>query len=281
MPNSSRDYLTLLLDQYWFAPPVALWRAIELRMLAEEVFRHPILDLGCGDGLIAQVLFTDDARIDYGFDPWFSQVRQVPLTHTYHAVQQALGHAIPYRDSQFATVFSNSVLEHIVDLVPVLEEAIRVLMPGGRLIATVPSDAFRSFLAGYQACAGAGDIDGAEAYASMVDSYLEHYRYLSPEAWSELFENLGLQLVSSKYYIPFEVASVWDRANRRYGIYKHSVPIYRWLASPRLRKLGYQKWVKRSVVNRLSVRWRHLYEMSVPPESRGAGLLIIAEKVGT
>jgi SAM-dependent methyltransferase len=279
MPDSSRDYLTLLLDQYWFAPPVALWRAIELRMLAEEDFHHPILDLGCGDGLIAQVLFADDARIDYGFDPWFSQVRQAPLTHMYRAVQQALGHAMPYLDNQFATVFSNSVLEHIVDLVPVLKEAVRVLMPGGRLIATIPSDAFRGLLAGYQTRVAAGDIDGAEAYAVMVDRYLEHYRYLSPEAWSELFVNLGLKLITSKYYIPCEVAAAWDRANSRYGIYEHSVPIYRWLASPRFRKLGYQKWIKRSVVNRLSARWRHLYEMNVPPESRGAGLLIVAEKV--
>ncbi len=60
MPDPSRDYLTLLLDQYWFAPPVALWRAIELRTLVAEEFPRPILDLGCGDGLIAQVLFGGD-----------------------------------------------------------------------------------------------------------------------------------------------------------------------------------------------------------------------------
>ena len=45
MPTT-RDYLTELLTTYWFAPPVALWRAVELRVAAEERYERPLLDLG-------------------------------------------------------------------------------------------------------------------------------------------------------------------------------------------------------------------------------------------
>ena len=161
MPNPERDYLTLALNQYWFAPPVALWRSIELRVLAAENFPRPILDLGCGDGLIAQVLFAGESPVEAGFDPWLGQVRKAPASGAYRHVQQALGDAMPYPNGTFACVFSNSVLEHIPDLDPVLREAARVLKPGGRFLATGPSEAFRHLLAGYQERATAGDVAGA------------------------------------------------------------------------------------------------------------------------
>lgn len=279
MPDPLRDFLKPLLEQYWFAPPVALWRAVELRAIATVDFGRPILDLGCGDGLIAQVLFNGEKPIEVGFDPWFAQVHQVPAAHAYVAVQQALGDAMPYVDNYFATVFSNSVLEHIPRLGPVLQEVARVLKPGGKFVATVPSDAFRQLLAGFQARAGKGDFQGAESYALKVDRLLDHHRYLSPQEWQVTLKDLGLRLVRSQYYVPAEVAAVWDRANHTFGISDEGLPIYRWFASPRLRGFGFQTLLKNWIVRRLSTRWRQLYEMDVSSSDRGAGLLIVAEKI--
>jgi len=56
------------------------------------------------------------------------------------------------------------------------------------------------------------------------------------------------------------------------------LPFYRWLASPRLRKLGYQKLLQRWIVPRLGTRWRTAYEKNVPAGDVGGGLLIIGEK---
>jgi SAM-dependent methyltransferase len=161
----------------------------------------------------------------------------------------------------------------------VLREVVRVLRPGGRFIATVPSDSFRQYLAGYRERIEAGDPEGAEAYATKVDRRLDHYRYFSPAEWEDLLDEFNLQLIRSQYYIPVEVAEVWDRANITYGIQKEGLPLFRWLVSPRLQKLGYQILIKRIIVTRLSVVWRHLYEMDVTPNTRGAGLLIVADKV--
>lgn len=278
MPSLQRDYLKLLLARYWFAPPVALWRAVELRVLAAEEFPRPILDLGCGDGLIADVLFAGEEPLEVGFDPWWEQLRQGAQSDMYRHVQQALGDAMPYPSDTFATVFSNSVLEHIPDLPPVLREAARVLRPGGRFITTVPSDAFRRLLAGYRERMSVGDLPGAEAYATRVDRRLEHYRYLTPRQWAEMLAQAGMRLVTTRYYIPATVAALWDEGNATYGINEDSKPFYRWLASPRLKKFGYQNWVRRQVVRVLSREWRHPYEMNVPAGGVGAGLLVVGEK---
>ncbi|MGC9348759.1 MAG: methyltransferase domain-containing protein [Anaerolineae bacterium] len=280
MPDPTRDYLSLLLNQYWFAPPVALWRAIELRVLAEESFPRPILDLGCGDGLIAEVLFAGEPPIEVGFDPWFGQVQKAPTTCAYREVQQALGDSMPYPDASFQTVLSNSVLEHIPQLGPVLAEAARVLAPGGRLIATVPSDAFRRLLGGYRDHLARGDRRAAEAYADGVDRWLEHHRYPTPKAWREMLDDVGLRLTRAQYYVPRDVVALWDEANISYGLRGKGINLYRWLASPRLRPLGYQRWIKRWIVRTLSQRWRQAYEMNVPPDAAGGGLLVIGEKVG-
>jgi len=278
MPSPQRDYLALLLDHYWFAPPVALWRAVELRILATEAFPRPILDLGCGDGLIADILFGGEATVETGFDPWWVQLQKGSRSGAYINVQQASGNAMPYPDNSFATVLSNSVLEHIPDLDPVLREAQRVLRPGGRFITTVPSDAFRRLLAGYQERIAVGDIEGAEAYATRVDRKFEHYRYPAPKAWEEMLAKAGLRLLYTRYYIPANAAALWDRSNVHYGIYDNSLPFYRWIASPRLQKLGYQSLVKSWIIKTLSQKWRAAYDLDVPEGGVGAGLLVVGEK---
>ncbi len=278
MPDPNRDYLTLTLEQYWFAPPVALWRAVELRTLAVESFPRPILDLGCGDGLVAAVLFGNEPLVEAGFDPWWAQVRKA--RGVYRAVQQARGDAIPYADATFATIFSNSVLEHIPDLEPVLREVARLLRPGGRFLATVPSDAFRRLLAGYRARLAVGDLSGAEAYADAVDQRLEHYRYPAPDRWAELLAEAGLRLARSRYYLPADVVALWDRANAIYGIHSGRGHPFRILVSPRLRGLGFQRVLRRLIVRTLRRRWRAAYMRDVPDGGVGGGLLIVGERPG-
>ena len=287
------DYLTESLDAYWFAPPVALWRAVELRAAAEEQYESPLLDLGCGDGLVARVLFGTGAQVEAGLDPWIEQLRQAARSGAYRHVGLGQGAALPYADGTFATVFSNSVLEHIPDVLPVLREVRRVLrhpepacpehgrrtegMPGGRFIFTVPSDAFRYFLDGYIQRKEVGDLRGAEAYAASVDAQLAHHHYYNPADWRRLLSTVGMEVVKTRYYVPEKVERLWDRMNRRYGIGRR-LSVWGLLASPRLRSLGYQAWMRRAVVRNLGRRWRSYYEMDVPPGEKGGGLLVVAQR---
>lgn len=271
-----RDFLTDLLRTYWFAPPVALWRAVELRTAAAETYRRPLLDLGCGDGLIGNVLFGPDGA-DVGFDPWSEQVQQAARCGVYRYVQQANGQHMPYPSNTFATVFSNSVLEHIPDLAPVLSEVGRVLRPGGRFVFTVPSDAFCRLLYFYQARLEAGDAAAAEAYAARVDALLAHHHYHTPTEWGELLARGEMALEKALYYLPQPVEQIWDRMNARFGIGQPS--LWGFLASPRLRNLGYQPLLARWVVRRFARAWRQPYEMEVPTGEKGGGLLLVGRKV--
>jgi SAM-dependent methyltransferase len=273
----TRDYLLELLKAYWFAPPVALWRAVELRVAAQQRYERPLLDLGCGDGLIGKALFGAGRQVDVGLDPWMDQVRRAANSTVYHHVDQAIGHAMPYADQRFATVFSNSVLEHIHDVEPVLREVRRVLQDGGRFIFTVPSDAFHSMLDGYARRMEAGDAAGAEAYAALVDERLEHRHYHTPDAWQELLAHAQMTLLEATYYIPEEVERFWDRMCTRFGVGQRR-SAWSLLVSRRLRFLGFHRHLQRLVVARLTHQWRPYYEMDVRPGTRGGGLLIAARR---
>ena len=274
------DLFTETLKTYWFAPPVALWRAVEIRTAARERYMSPLLDLGCGDGLVARLLFgvcVDDGGIlvDVGCDPWPEQLRKAARAGIYRHVDMAEGSHLPYSDAAFATVFCNSVLEHIPDVEPVLREVRRVLRADGRFIFTVPSDAFRVLLDGYVRRWKNGDRSGAESYATAVDTWLEHHHYHTPEEWAEILHSVGLEQLLALYYMPASAVGLWDRMNSRFGLMGRRSP-WRWLASPHLRILGYQAVLKYLIAWLLGRCWRSYYEMDVPDGEKGGGLLIVA-----
>lgn len=273
----TQDYLTALLEKYWFAPPVALWRAVELRTAAAERYDRPLLDLGCGDGLIGQVLFGTEKNVDVGLDPWAEQLSRAARSNVYRHLDLADGHRLPYATDSFATAFSNSVLEHIPDAEPVVREVGRVLVAGGRFIFTVPSDVFPFLLDGYIRRMEAGDAQAAKAYIDSVDTRLEHHHYYTPTEWQRLLAQGGMTMVKARYYMPEQVERLWDRMNDRYGIGRRRT-LWGMLTSPRLRFLGYQALLRRIVVRELSHRWRPYYEMNVPPGEKGGGMLIVARR---
>lgn len=254
-----------------------------MRTAARERYAFPLLDLGCGDGLVARLLFgvclgSEAAKVDVGCDPWPEQLYQAARSGVYRHVDIAEGSHLPYSDATFATVFSNSVLEHIADVRPVLREVRRVLKADGRFVFTVPSDAFRTMLDGYLRRLERGDRQGAEHYAAAVDAWLAHYHYYTPEEWDGLLRSAGLELLLARYYMPARAVRLWDRMNARFGLARHR-SVWRLLASPRLRPLGYQALLKRIVVRLLDRRWRPYYEMEVAEGEKGGGLLIVARPV--
>jgi len=274
--QGAQDYLTELLHRYWFAPPVALWRAVELRTLAQVRLEPPLLDLGCGDGLVAEVLFGAGA-VCAGVDPWPAQLRRASRLGVYRTLALADGARLPYADSTFATVLSNSVLEHIPALERVLREVGRVLRPKGRFVFTVPSDAFPRLLAGWQRAKAAGNLARADAYLAETDAWLEHHHYHSPAEWHELLAQSGMTLTTARYYVPQAVEQLWEAANHRYGL-RGGVSPWRLLAAPRLRRLGHAGLVRRAVVRTLGHRWRAAYEADTSAGEPGGGLLVVAEK---
>ena len=140
--NDTRDYL---FEHLATVPAFrALLRSVEARMMASLELARPILDLGCGDGSFAQATFTEP--LDAGIDPSPVALAEAKRRGMHCDLRLGEGGRLPFDDHAFATVMSNSVVEHIPDIDSTLKEVHRVLRPGGRFVFTTPSHHFAEFL---------------------------------------------------------------------------------------------------------------------------------------
>jgi SAM-dependent methyltransferase len=101
---------------------------------------------------------------------------------------------MPFPDASFASVVSNSVLEHIPNVEPVVREVARVLKPGGWFHFCVPGPNFRRFLSVGRALDALRLRGLAESYRRLFDRIARHAYYDSPEAWAERLARAGLHL---------------------------------------------------------------------------------------
>jgi SAM-dependent methyltransferase len=196
MSTVETDYLV----EYLAHAPVALGllRAIECRTLAALEFEHPILDVGCGDGLFGQVFFRDG--VDVGLDYSAKELHTAAQRGAYHSLMRGDVACLPFADRSFATVFSNGVLEHVHDLAGGLREIARVLRPGGQLIFTVPTMEDELQLSGAALLRRLGLHDLAQRYADTYNHLFAQINVFPLETWRKYLADSGLVLVSGQAY---------------------------------------------------------------------------------
>lgn len=191
--NYLKEYLT-------FAPvSLALVRAIECRLLSQLELEEPILDVGCGDGLFASILF--DKQIDEGIDISVDDINTAKKRGSYKNLKIADATALPYKKGTFKTVFSNCVLEHILPIDDVLSEVARVLKKDGKLIFTVPSDLYSEYLffSSFLKKIGLPKIGGW--YSEKLNSFSRHYNLYGMEEWDKKLKKAGFKITSCKRYL--------------------------------------------------------------------------------
>ncbi|MCW3009974.1 MAG: type 11 methyltransferase [Solirubrobacterales bacterium] len=97
-----------------------------------------VLDIGCGEGAVLGGLPTVEKRVGVDMDAeLIANAERFVTGCTFLVVD---GGALPFADSSFEAVVLSEVLEHVGNgnKVRVVDEALRVLRPGGRLIITSP-----------------------------------------------------------------------------------------------------------------------------------------------
>jgi SAM-dependent methyltransferase len=200
------------LREYLAHAPVALalLRAIECRELAACALTPPVLDLGCGDGLLGQILF--EARPAVGLDHSWDELRAATARGAYQALVCADIRAIPLGDHLFGTILSNGVLEHVPAVSRGLAEIARVLRPGGRLIMTVPTAACADQLCGAAILRRLGLTRLARRYADLYNRTFGQVNILTVEEWRALLAQSGLRLVHQHTYAPASVFRLHDLA---------------------------------------------------------------------
>lgn len=107
---------------------------------------EPVLDVGCGGGLFLRMLQERGVPV-IGLDVAVAAAGVAWRRLGVPAVCASLSHA-PFAPQSFSVVTMFHVLEHLYDPAAYVDEARRLLKPGGRLIVQVPNiDCWQYFLA--------------------------------------------------------------------------------------------------------------------------------------
>lgn len=187
---------------------LALERAIECEMHVRNEWPGPILDIGCGDGIFASILCSE--QIDTGIDPDETELDSARETRAYRELIACFGNDIPKPDKSFATIISNSVLEHIPDLVPVLKEANRLLADDGYFHITIPSDRLELATAPARLLSALGMPSLARRYGRFYNRFWHHYHAYDDKTWRAMFAEAGFEVVSHHAYVPRDLSTFYD-----------------------------------------------------------------------
>jgi SAM-dependent methyltransferase len=181
-------------SKYIAATPLALAleRALECLLLSRQKLNAPVLDIGCGDGLFASILFAD--KIDTGIDLNPAELACAAKTGAYNELICCSGSKIPKSSGTYQTVFSNSVLEHIPDVAPVLREAHRLLQPGGSFVFTVPTDQFEQNSVIFRVLKSLRLSGSADRFRKWYNRFWRHFHAYNPRQWQQLTTDAGFEV---------------------------------------------------------------------------------------
>jgi ubiquinone/menaquinone biosynthesis C-methylase UbiE len=121
--------------------PSFVWRFGQDRRL--NLIRHyaplegaRILDIGCGIGTYVRK-FRDFSDRVAGIDIDPKRLREGARTTP--GLMLAVSEALPFRDAAFDVVVLNEVIEHVRDDAATMQEAMRVIGPGGHVMVYAPN----------------------------------------------------------------------------------------------------------------------------------------------
>jgi len=174
-------------------PWLALLRYLEVEQSrrAADLFVSPILDLGCGDGFVANQVLQGFSCV--GMDMDKTPLRSAQSSGSYHLVLNADARHLPFKDKTFGTVYSNGAMEHMEALKAVITEINRVLKKGGHLITFIPSKKFQKPV-GLLA-----RLLGSRLWIAF-NKFQNHVNLLSSEQWHSQLVAGGLSVNSIHLY---------------------------------------------------------------------------------
>lgn len=210
--GNSMEKNKFLVDYLSVSPTMlGLIRAIDCRYLSSVDFKGSVLDVGCGDGLFAKILFDNaEGRVDTGIDYDPIELGKARKTGIYKKLFVCSATSMPFQDSCYDTVFSNSVLEHIPDLEVALSEISRVLKPGGKLVFTVPSQYLSEQFLFPVIFKKIGLKALGQYYIDFKQRMWKHYHLYPPEAWIDKLDKHGLKVIKYQYIHPEPVTRLCD-----------------------------------------------------------------------
>lgn len=208
------------------------------RWMYKSIVRHcrgEILEVGSGIGNISRFFLEDGysitlsdiregycTRLKEGFQHFPNLKGVVRMDLVDPAFDQQFSHQL----GKYNTIFSLNVLEHIKDDHQAIQNARKLLQPGGRLIILVPA---------YQ-----------KLY-NQFDKGLGHYRRYTKSSLRKVFENNGLEVIHARYFNFIGVLG-WFVSGKlqkndaipqgQMNLYNRLVPLFQLLDRVILRSMG-------------------------------------------
>lgn len=228
--KTKRDYLWINIRELPYFRGVL--RAVEARAYEDFDLPRPLFDLGCGDGQFVTTTALD-LPVDVGLDPWTGPVHLAAKAGGHRFVIQGNGDQIPFPDASFGSAMSNSVMEHIPDLDPVLAEMARILKPGAPFVFCVPNHNFLKNLSVSNLLDKIGLRFLGDAYRNFFNKISRHHHCDSPEVWEERLERAGFEI--ERYWHYFSPRSLhvleWGHYFGVPAVFNHFV-FNRWILVP-------------------------------------------------
>ena len=161
------------------------------RMLAELVpVAARVLDVGCGTGSVSRIIAdTRDAKI-IGIEPDSCRAAAA-RARGLEVHEELFTPAVLQLLEPFDVIVFADVLEHVADPGNFLQLAHRALLPGGRVIASVPNVAHWSVRVDL--------LRGRFDYQPTGIRDATHLRWFTAESVRRLFESSGLRVVSLRH----------------------------------------------------------------------------------
>ena len=182
------------------------WASEKIQLLIKTLKALPkrdrVADIGCRTGGQA-AYYRDQSSIRemHGFE-----ISSAPLLEAQK--KGIIGHewisgisACPVEDNYFDAVIAGDLIEHLMDTDIFLDELYRIIRPGGHLLITTPNLAWwwnRTRLFMGKVPGNIGSVSFNHARDRAVDK--KHLRVSVANEWTYLFEQHGLQMVSTLGY---------------------------------------------------------------------------------
>lgn len=189
--HDDKDYFETYLDHFPDAPSLVLVRSVELRNFPTTFLKPPILDLCCGDGFFCATLGLKHIS---GCDISERAIQLAKEKGVYSDLKISDVRKLPYQNSSFNSILSNCAPEHVEEINIALSEVSRVLMKGGHLIMTVPSQLLLNGFPPKKFFESIGLGRFGEKLLYEYNKKQTHRHVLTLNQWQKLLNEAGLKI---------------------------------------------------------------------------------------
>lgn len=262
-------YFKLFINKFWFIPSDVLQRSLEASIWDLCKFKHPILDIGIGNGEITPLIFKNIKQIDVGIDIEASGLDHAMKTGRYKNVLCEDAARMKLKNSSFNTVVSNSTFEHIEYDLKAVSEVSRVLKKNGLFFLTLPSDFLPKWIL-------ESEEKNSMQKLKKFNKRANHLHYRSILEWKKVFNKNEMEIEFYKFYYPKNVTIFWYKMFKFFTFKLNNKEIWSYIGYSKISKLIPKKIFKNFEEKILR---KSFQEGFLTDNNEGAMLFMVAKKL--